>query len=739
MDKFPEIPGYTIEKKLGESSLAKVFQGVQEDLDRVVAIKVINPVLMQDKAFAQRFIEAARNAINVVHPNIVNILEAGASGDIHYVVVENLPESLRDKINRQFEINGSQGAQLEIERGAADFTMEAESKPGEKLEGERLLDILKQLVWALEYAHKNGSTHKNIRPENIRFREDGTPILVDLFISNIVGPNYREALKAKGITFGSVYYESPEQALKKPPDSKSDVYSLGVVLYEMLTGQVPYIASEPVAIANQHIMDPVPQLPDHLKIYQPLLDRMMAKEKEARISAGMELVQLIDELIRQLPGDKVKQPTAPTVPAEQTMPPPMPMPEESAIPFEPAEPLEPIEPLEPLEPMKPLEPAEPMEPEPMEPMRPMEPSITDDKGMQKIGKKVSDTPGILSNILSNPRILIAIAGVIVVLVILVVVVINPFSSGDEGGGQAQVQAGQTEQRPLTEEERLELQRKERQFKHKLGLAKNLLQKGQIQKAVAKLEEAETFITSPKSKKLIEDMKLKVLENKDHEAFKAALSVGTISAVEDYLKQYPSGVHVNEANEALNRLKEEEKQKQAERQRILDSMIKLRSEYKDLSVNDVKAMLKERGFFEKYYNKSGDFKNHFQVKTINQAKIVVDYATGLIWHQFGSESYMSTERARLWLEELNKQEYAGYSDWRRPTLEEAASLLENKESRFGLFINEVFASEQRFIWTGDRFETDKGWVIDFYSGDVSSVPLTTMVYVRPVRTMKEFIP
>ena len=175
------------------------------------------------------------------------------------------------------------------------------------MEGPHLLDILKQLVWALDYAHKNLSTHKNIRPENIRFREDGTPILMDLFISNVLGADYREALMAKGITFGSVHYGSPEQALKKPPDSKSDIYSLGVVFYEMLTGQVPYNAEEPVAIENQHIMEPVPQLPNHLKIYQPLLDRMMAKEKEARISAGIELVELIDELIRQLPADSINR------------------------------------------------------------------------------------------------------------------------------------------------------------------------------------------------------------------------------------------------------------------------------------------------------------------------------------------------------------------------------------------------------------------------------------------------
>lgn len=710
MDKFPEIPGYEIKRKLGESSLAMVFEGIQEDLDRVVAVKVLNPVFMQDEAFAKRFMKEARNAINVIHPNIANILEAGKSGDIYYIVVENLPESLRDKINRQFEIDGSQSGQMEIERGSADFTMDAEHKTGEGLEGPRLLEFLKQLVWALEFAHKNGSILKNIRPENIRFREDGTPVLVDWFVTNVLGPNYREALKAKGITFGSVYYESPEQALKKSPGNKSDVYSLGVVLYEMLTGQVPYNAEEPVAIANQHIMEPVPQLPNHLEIYQPLLERMMAKEKKARISAGIELVDLIDEVIRQLP-------------AGQTIPPSIPGQEEPAIPFEPGEPLEPLEPMEPLE---------TVEPESRKPMRPMADSIDDEEG--KLKSLISNID--FSSILSNPRMLIPIVGVIVIIVVLVVVVIKPFSSGDD---QDRVQASQAERKPLTEEERMELQKKERQFKHKLGLAKTLLNKGQIQKAVEKLKEAETFITTPKSKQSLEDMKLKVVEKKDEQAFKKASSAGTIPAVEDYLKQYPSGAHVKEANEALNRLKEEQKRKEAERQRILAAMTKLRFQYKDLSVKDVKTMLKERGFFEKYYNKSGDFKNHFQVRTINQGKIVVDYATGLIWHQFGSESYMNIERVGPWFADLNKQEYAGFSDWRLPTSEEAASLLENHESRFGLFINEVFASEQRFIWTGDRFGKNKGWIIDFYSGDISNVPLSTMVYVRPVRTMKEFTP
>ncbi len=771
MDKFPEIPGYKIERKLGESSLARVFLGSHEDTGRRVAIKVLNPGLMQDKAFARRFMEEARNSVKMLHPNIANIVEARELGEFHYIVVEDLPESLRDKIKRQFDITGSTPGQLEIERGAADLDMQPEPKTGEKLEGRRLLDILRQLVQALAYAHKSGNIHKNIRPENIRFREDGTPILVDLFISNVLGMDYREALRAKGITFGSVYYASPEQALKKREDGKSDIYSLGVVLYEILTGQVPYMALETIAVENQHVMEPVPQLPTHLEIYQPLLDRMMDKDKEKRISAGIELVRLIDELLRQFPEDTFREPIKTVVPTIQDIPfEPVTQPGQD-IPFEPVtqpgqdipfEPGTPPEPGIPFESESPLESGIPFEPEtPPEPGISFEPEILPKSGIsyeseesfeeeiplearvkqldRQIQKGKWKGKKDFSQLFRSRRILMAVVGVIAVIVLVVVVVIKPFSSGDAGEKPARVQGGEEKQKPLTPGEQSELQSKERQFQQALGLAQRFLNKGQIQNAVEKMAEAETFVSTPASKQLLEDMKLKVLKKKDDMTFKKASAGGTISAVEDYLQQYPSGVHVKEANEALTRLKEEKKKEGDQRKRILAAIIRLRSQYKDLSVDDVKRMMKEYGFFEKYYNKSGNFKNHFEVRTIGKDQIVVDFATGLIWHQVGSEKYMKMAGVEGWLADLNKKGYAGFSDWRLPTLAEAASLLENQESGFGLFIDPVFSSEQSYIWTGDTFGKDRAWVIDYYSGDVNQVTLTTMVYVRPVRTMKEFTP
>jgi serine/threonine protein kinase len=692
---FPEIPGYQIERKLSESGMAEVFVAIQKDLQRQVVIKRLNPELFRDKVFFEKFIKEAKKASKFVHPNIANILEVGATGNLHYIVMEYLPESLRDKINRQFAAGAqSFSGGLEIERGSADFQMDQE--PDEEPEGKAALDVLKPLAWALDYAHKNGVIHQNIRPENIRFRVDGTPTLVDFFISMIVDSETREALKKKGIVFGSSHYRSPEQALKKPLDQRSDFYSLGVVFYEMLTGSLPYDAEESIATENQHIMESVPQLPAQLKIYQPLLDAMMAKDIEARVASGVELVRLIDEISNKPAGkdsrklaQKQQEAGKPKLLAEQQ-----------------------IAPKEPIEKTK-------LEPE-----------------TRKWEYRKVTTEANPLKLLLKPKILVAAAAVVVVVVVLLVVMSSKQSPDSAGlsQGQKKQTAVPDRHRNLSKEEQEEEQRKDLLFQHAFQLAERFLHSGEYQKALEKLNEAEAVKTTPESKQLAEQIKVKLAEKKDRDAFQSALSTGTSAAVADYLQQFPAGFHAKEAAEKLKEFKEKEKQEQAERQRILAAMIRLRSQYQQLSGEQVKAMLVKWGFFERYYNKSGDFKNHFELKVLGSDKVVVDIATGLIWHQSGSETYMGIDKARQWLAALNEKTYAGYSDWRLPTLEEAASLLERSESRVGLFIDPIFSREQSYIWTGDTFDKSKGWAIDFFSGDMNKVDLTYNVFIRPVRTM-----
>jgi len=163
----------------------------------------------------------------------------------------------------------------------------------------------------------------------------------------------------------------------------------------------------------------------------------------------------------------------------------------------------------------------------------------------------------------------------------------------------------------------------------------------------------------------------------------------------------------------------------------DKIEKLRSKYQTMLKDEVKHLLQEKNFFDRYWNKSGDFENQFKTKTVNSKKIIIDQKTGLMWHPSGSLKFVNLKQAKNWISDMNENSYAGFSDWRLPTLEEALSLLE-KRKRINLYIDKQFDTRQWCIWTGDKLDSKLNWVIVF-SGRVdwfdSGVSLN---YVRPVR-------
>ena len=264
MSDYPRIPGLSIRRELGRGGMATVYLAFQEKLQREVAVKILSPHLLQDTEFTSRFVKEAETAAKLHHSSIIPIYDIGEAGPSRYIVMEYLEETLKDRTRKG------------------------------PLDSQSALLILWQIADALAYAHKKGFIHRDIKPENIMFRADGTAVLTDFGIAKAAGSS--STLTKAGTTIGSPHYMSPEQAKGQGIDGRSDLYSLGCVFYEMLTGKPPFDAEDVFAVIVKHCQDPVPLLRGSLSGFQPLLDRMMAKRAEDRPQSAEELLGLINQV-----------------------------------------------------------------------------------------------------------------------------------------------------------------------------------------------------------------------------------------------------------------------------------------------------------------------------------------------------------------------------------------------------------------------------------------------------------
>jgi serine/threonine protein kinase len=295
MAGFPEIKGYKIISKLGQGGMAAVYLAVQKKLERKVAIKVLDQKLLKNKALVDRFEKEAKTAAMLSHSNIIQIYDTDRTGDCHYIIMEYLEKSLRDRMN----VN-----------------------PVYKMPPGTALKIAENLMKALDYAHFKGIYHRDIKPENIMFRQDDTPVLVDFGISRV--DTLTDDMNKCGSLTGTVYYMSPEQCRDIEIDGKTDIYALGVVFFEMLTGKRPYTHESRLEVVLMHTKAPIPQLPAEVRKYQILIDQMMAKEKEKRISSAVQFDRLHNKIITGeiSPGLRPAKKPSPTPVEVQTPPQP---------------------------------------------------------------------------------------------------------------------------------------------------------------------------------------------------------------------------------------------------------------------------------------------------------------------------------------------------------------------------------------------------------------------------------
>jgi len=263
----PSIQGYRILRVIGQGGMSTVYLAEQESLGRKVALKVMLADVLADEVSRARFENEARTIARLEHPNIVGIFEVGRTSD-------GLPFYSMPYLSR---------GHLAQRRLAGD-------QP-------KVASILRSLLQALDYAHVRGVVHRDVKAENVLFDDADRPMLADFGIALRRGSNPR--LTTAGLAVGSTAYMPPEQARGQDVDRRADLYSIGVLAWEMLVGRLPYNAGDALSMALRHVQEPIPRLPPALKQWQGFIDKAMAKRPEQRFASAQEMVDALDALERR--------------------------------------------------------------------------------------------------------------------------------------------------------------------------------------------------------------------------------------------------------------------------------------------------------------------------------------------------------------------------------------------------------------------------------------------------------
>ena len=272
---------YEIIKKIGDGGMAFVYEARDRLLNRTVAIKVLRPEFVDDQEFLTKFKREAEAVASLSHPNIVNVYDVGEDGKVHYIVMELIEgQNLKDIIKNEGTLD--------------EYTA---------------LDITKQIARALGAAHKKGIIHRDIKPHNILISNEGRIVKVaDFGIAKAVSSS---TMTSTGSVIGSVHYFSPEQAKGKFVGNTTDLYSLGIVLYEMIIGRVPFRGDSPISIALQHINDEI-EFTQEEKVAIPqsvrnIIKKLTSKSSADRYQGADELIEDIEYIEKNIDLDFIKE------------------------------------------------------------------------------------------------------------------------------------------------------------------------------------------------------------------------------------------------------------------------------------------------------------------------------------------------------------------------------------------------------------------------------------------------
>lgn len=271
---------YELLEKIGDGGMAVVYKGKDRLLNRFIAVKILRPEFTKDATFVENFKRESQAAAGLSHPNIVGVYDVGREGNINYIVMEL--------------IEGRTLNEVIADEAPMDYR--------------KVIDYTKQVASALKIAHKNKIIHRDVKPHNIMITNDGVVKLADFGIARAVND---ATLSTGNKIIGSVHYFSPEQARGNYVDERSDIYSLGIVMYEMLTGQVPFDGDNPVSVALKHINEEITPPSELVPGIPPALERTVMKATNKyqtnRYNSAEELIEELDNIafVSQVVGTSV--------------------------------------------------------------------------------------------------------------------------------------------------------------------------------------------------------------------------------------------------------------------------------------------------------------------------------------------------------------------------------------------------------------------------------------------------
>lgn len=268
-----EIPGYELYEQLGRGGMATVYRALHLNLDREVAIKVMDRGSSSDDSFSERFIREARISARLIHPHILQIYDVNSHDGHNYIAMEFL----------------GGGDLAGLIRGAMPQRV--------------IYNLMEQMTDALDYASSKGYVHRDIKPSNILLRSADDYVLADFGIAKAADSGTQ--MTQTGLMVGTPSYMSPEQARGIEVDGRSDLYGMAVLCYEMLTKELPFDADSAVSIAVKHLTADIPTLPENLAAYQPFINKALAKEPDERFQTGREMFAAFSEVRSQFNDDDV--------------------------------------------------------------------------------------------------------------------------------------------------------------------------------------------------------------------------------------------------------------------------------------------------------------------------------------------------------------------------------------------------------------------------------------------------